>query len=82
MPNTLFARDAVVGTQYVTGGGFPVTVLEVGKRVVVSNNLTGLKSKLFIDQLLWPYNQKLISKEAIQMAKIGKGKKSNKEESR
>lgn len=79
MPVSVFAGQAEVGQQYVTKGGWPVTVLEMGTRCVVRNDFTGDRCKLFLDQLLWPYNAKLISKEAIAMSKTAKAGKAPKE---
>lgn len=70
---SVYAGKAEIGTQYVTSGGWAVTVLEINTRCIVRNDITGNRCKLFLDQLLWPYRAELISKEAINMAKAQKG---------
>lgn len=72
---SIYASKAEVGQKYVSKRGNPVTVLSTGNIVfgrpgiIVRNDLTGDKVTLFADQLLWPYDAKLISKEAMNMAK-------------
>lgn len=72
MSETIFASHAVVGTRYLTKSGYPVTVLEVGAKIQVRSDLFG--TVLVVDgaQLLKPYVESQINKEAITMANAEK----------
>lgn len=72
MTDSIYASKAQVGAQYITKGGWPITVLEVGSRIRVREQLTGDESRLYPDMLLWPYSKERITKEAITMASIAK----------
>ncbi len=75
MSVSVFAGRATIGAHYVTRGGWPITVREIGDRVIVKNDLTGETHRLDKGHLLWPYDERLVSKEAIDMARAKGHKK-------
>jgi hypothetical protein len=75
MPESVYASKAELNHRYVTKSGIPVTVCSMdnvayGKPcIIVRNDISGIKTAVFGDHLLWPYKESLIKKEAIDMAK-------------
>lgn len=74
----IFASQAEVGKQYVTKGGCPITVLEMGAKIKVRDDLMNHVVALWADALLWPFTKDKINKESIQMAKALKQAKGSK----
>jgi hypothetical protein len=72
---SVYAGRATIGERYVTKKGWPIIIREIGDKVVVENDLTGETHRIGRDQLVWPYKESLISKEAITMARAKGHKK-------
>lgn len=74
-PETIFARNAVVGMHYITKDGHPVTVLSHSKdkkTVTVKADLTGREVAVDDASLFRPYKKELISKKAREAERLTK----------
>lgn len=63
---TLFASKAEVGQKYLTKNGYPVEVIENGAKGIWVKTLAngGKRIRIYPENLLMPYSEKAISKDA------------------